>query len=47
MSRDQLRGIGLILGTGGGSQDFAEEQYRLDDYRDLFEDPMGQEQGMG
>jgi 3-oxoacyl-[acyl-carrier-protein] synthase II len=29
MSRDELRGIGLILGTGGGSQDFTEEQYRL------------------
>jgi 3-oxoacyl-[acyl-carrier-protein] synthase II len=29
MSREELRGIGLIVGTGGGSQDFAEEQYRL------------------
>src|SRR5262245_21735186 len=29
MSRDQLRGIGVIVGWGGGSQDFTEEQYRL------------------
>ena len=29
MSRDQLRGIGLIVGSGGGSQEFTEEQYRL------------------
>jgi len=29
MSRDQLRGIGVIVGSGGGSQDFTEEQYRL------------------
>jgi len=29
MGRDQLRGIGVIVGSGGGSQDFTEEQYRL------------------
>jgi 3-oxoacyl-[acyl-carrier-protein] synthase II len=29
MTRDQLRGIGLIVGSGGGSQEFTEEQYRL------------------
>ncbi len=29
MSRDGLRGIGVILGSGGGSQEFTEEQYRL------------------
>src|SRR5215469_2805466 len=29
MSRDQLRGIGVMVGSGGGSQDFTEEQYRL------------------
>lgn len=29
MTRDQLRGIGVILGSGGGSQEFTEEQYRL------------------
>jgi len=29
MSRDQLREIGVILGSGGGSQEFTEEQYRL------------------
>jgi 3-oxoacyl-[acyl-carrier-protein] synthase II len=29
LSRDELRAIGLIVGTGGGSQEFAEEQYRL------------------
>jgi 3-oxoacyl-[acyl-carrier-protein] synthase II len=29
MNRDQLRGIGVILGSGGGSQEFTEEQYRL------------------
>jgi 3-oxoacyl-[acyl-carrier-protein] synthase II len=29
MSRDQLRAIGVIVGSGGGSQDFTEEQYRL------------------
>ena len=29
MSREQLREIGLILGSGGGSQEFTEEQYRL------------------
>jgi 3-oxoacyl-[acyl-carrier-protein] synthase II len=28
MSRDELRGIGVIVGSGGGSQDFTEEQYR-------------------
>lgn len=29
MSRDELREIGVILGSGGGSQEFTEEQYRL------------------
>ena len=29
MSREELRGIGVILGSGGGSQEFTEEQYRL------------------
>jgi 3-oxoacyl-[acyl-carrier-protein] synthase II len=29
LNRDQLREIGVIVGSGGGSQDFTEEQYRL------------------
>jgi len=29
MTRDELRGVGVIVGSGGGSQDFTEEQYRL------------------
>jgi 3-oxoacyl-[acyl-carrier-protein] synthase II len=29
MTRQELRGIGLIVGSGGGSQEFTEEQYRL------------------
>src|SRR4051794_12425613 len=29
MGRDELRGIRGIVGSGGGSQDFTEEQYRL------------------
>ena len=29
MSREQLQDIGVIVGSGGGSQDFTEEQYRL------------------
>ena len=29
MSRDELREIGVIVGSGGGSQEFTEEQYRL------------------
>jgi 3-oxoacyl-[acyl-carrier-protein] synthase II len=29
MSRDELREIAVIVGSGGGSQDFTEEQYRL------------------
>jgi 3-oxoacyl-[acyl-carrier-protein] synthase II len=29
MTRDELRGIGVVLGSGGGSGDFTEEQYRL------------------
>ncbi len=29
MCMEQKRGIGVILGTGGGAQEFSEEQYRL------------------
>jgi 3-oxoacyl-[acyl-carrier-protein] synthase II len=29
MGRDELRRIGVILGSGGGSSEFTEEQYRL------------------
>jgi 3-oxoacyl-[acyl-carrier-protein] synthase II len=29
MNRTQLREIGVIVGSGGGSQEFTEEQYRL------------------
>src|SRR5260370_4552085 len=29
MSREELRHIGVIVGSGGGSQEFTEEQYRL------------------
>src|ERR1035437_1751639 len=29
MSLDEKREIGVILGTGGGAQDYSEEQYRL------------------
>jgi 3-oxoacyl-[acyl-carrier-protein] synthase II len=29
LSRDELRGIGVVVGSGGGSQEFTEEQYRL------------------
>jgi len=29
MNRDELRGIGVIVGSGGGAVDFTEEQYRL------------------
>src|SRR3974390_1147651 len=29
MSREELQDIGVIVGSGGGSQDFTEEQYRL------------------
>jgi 3-oxoacyl-[acyl-carrier-protein] synthase II len=29
MSREQLRTIGVLIGSGGGSQEFTEEQYRL------------------
>ncbi len=29
MRREELRKIGVMLGSGGGSQDFTEEQYRL------------------
>jgi 3-oxoacyl-[acyl-carrier-protein] synthase II len=29
MTREELRGIGVIVGSGGGSVEFTEEQYRL------------------
>ena len=29
MTRDELRTVGVIVGSGGGSQDFTEQQYRL------------------
>ena len=29
MTRDELRSIGVLVGSGGGSQDFTEQQYRL------------------
>jgi 3-oxoacyl-[acyl-carrier-protein] synthase II len=29
MSREELRDVGVIVGSGGGSQEFTEEQYRL------------------
>ena len=29
MTRDELRRIGVIVGSGGGSVEFTEEQYRL------------------
>jgi 3-oxoacyl-[acyl-carrier-protein] synthase II len=29
MSKDELRSVGVIVGSGGGSQEFTEEQYRL------------------
>lgn len=29
LSRDDLRQIGVVVGSGGGSQEFTEEQYRL------------------
>ena len=29
MSRDELRAIGVVVGSGGGSVEFTEEQYRL------------------
>jgi 3-oxoacyl-[acyl-carrier-protein] synthase II len=29
MSREELRQVGIIVGSGGGSQEFTEEQYRL------------------
>ena len=29
MSREELREVGVIVGSGGGSQEFTEEQYRL------------------
>ena len=29
MSRDELRSVGVMVGSGGGSQEFTEEQYRL------------------
>ncbi len=29
MSREELQDIGVLVGSGGGSQDFTEEQYRL------------------
>jgi 3-oxoacyl-[acyl-carrier-protein] synthase II len=29
MNREELRAIGVVVGSGGGSQEFTEEQYRL------------------
>jgi 3-oxoacyl-[acyl-carrier-protein] synthase II len=29
MTREELRGIGVLVGSGGGSQEFTEQQYRL------------------
>jgi 3-oxoacyl-[acyl-carrier-protein] synthase II len=29
MTREELRGVGVVVGSGGGSQEFTEEQYRL------------------
>ncbi|MGH9657789.1 MAG: beta-ketoacyl-[acyl-carrier-protein] synthase family protein, partial [Bryobacteraceae bacterium] len=29
MTRDELREVGVLVGSGGGSQEFTEEQYRL------------------
>ncbi len=29
MTLDELRGVGVMVGSGGGSQEFSEEQYRL------------------
>lgn len=29
MSRDELRTVGVLVGSGGGSQEFTEQQYRL------------------
>jgi 3-oxoacyl-[acyl-carrier-protein] synthase II len=29
MTRQELRGVGVLVGSGGGSQEFTEEQYRL------------------
>ena len=29
MTREELRGVGVIVGSGGGSMEFSEEQYRL------------------
>lgn len=29
MTRDELRGVGVMLGSGGGALEFTEEQYRL------------------
>ena len=29
MTRDQLRRIGVFVGSGGGSQEWTEEQYRF------------------
>lgn len=29
MSRDELRSVGVLTGSGGGSQEFTEQQYRL------------------
>jgi 3-oxoacyl-[acyl-carrier-protein] synthase II len=29
LDRDRLRGVGVVVGSGGGSQEFTEEQYRL------------------
>lgn len=36
MTIDQRREIGVLLGTGGGAQDFTEEQYRLAECGDYY-----------
>ncbi len=40
LTREELRGIGVIVGSGGGSQEFTEEQYRLYYLRPVPEEQM-------